>query len=100
MSTGTCSHKTNTNHVKHASEPQPPQPPHSVANLAQGVSPSVAARARCLSAQTLAGNMSDVACIGVAMSRRERLLRSTLRHERQTVAMELAAAHSRDGGRA
>ena len=36
-----------------------------------------------------------------AKRRRERRLRSMLRHERQTVAMELAAAlhHSRDGGR-
>ena len=38
---------------------------------------------------------------GAAKRRRERRLRATLRHERQTVAMELAAAlhHSRDGGR-
>ena len=37
---------------------------------------------------------------GAAMRRRERRLRSMLRHERQTVAMELAAAlhHSRDVG--
>ena len=37
---------------------------------------------------------------GAAKRRRERRLRSWLRHERQTVAMELAAAlhHSRDGG--
>ena len=36
-----------------------------------------------------------------AKRRRERRLRAMLRHERQTVAMELAAAlhHSRDGGR-
>ena len=36
-----------------------------------------------------------------AMPRRQRRLRAVLRHERQTVAMELAAAlhHSRDGGR-
>ena len=36
-----------------------------------------------------------------AMRRRQRRLRAMLRHERQTVAMELAAAlhHSRDGGR-
>ena len=38
---------------------------------------------------------------GSAKRRRERRLRAMLRHERQTVAMELAAAlhHSRDGGR-
>ena len=38
---------------------------------------------------------------GAAKRRRERRLRAMLRHERQTVAMELAAAlhHSRDGGR-
>ena len=38
---------------------------------------------------------------GAAKRRRERRLRSWWRHERQTVAMELAAAlhHSRDGGR-
>ena len=37
---------------------------------------------------------------GSARRRRERRLRSMLRHERQTVAMELAAAlhHSRDVG--
>ena len=36
-----------------------------------------------------------------AMRRRQRRLRAMLRHERQTVAMELAAAlhHSRDEGR-
>ena len=36
---------------------------------------------------------------GAAKRRRERRLRAVLRHERQTVAMELAAAlhHSRDG---
>ena len=38
---------------------------------------------------------------GAAKWRRERRLRAMLRHERQTVAMELAAAlhHSRDAGR-
>ena len=44
---------------------------------------------------------SNVARAGAARRRRERRLRAMLRHERQTVAMELAAAlhHSRDGGR-
>ena len=43
----------------------------------------------------------NVARAGAAKRRRERRLRAMLRHERQTVAMELAAAlhHSRDGGR-
>ena len=43
----------------------------------------------------------DGAGTSSAKRRRERRLRSMLRHERQTVAMELAAAlhHSRDGGR-
>ena len=42
----------------------------------------------------------DLGSSGSAKRRRERRLRSMLRHERQTVAMELAAAlhHSRDGG--
>ena len=45
--------------------------------------------------------MSDVARTGAARRRRERRLRSWLRHERMTVAAELAAAlhHSRDGER-
>ena len=51
-------------------------------------------------------NPADGACAeralgtGSARRRRERRLRSMLRHERQTVAMELAAAlhHSRDVG--
>ena len=50
--------------------------------------------------ETLASDMS-VACAGTfAWRRRQRRLRSMLRHERQTVAMELAAAlhHSRDVG--
>ena len=46
--------------------------------------------------------MADRACSGVgsARRRRERRLRAMLRHERQTVAMELAATlhHSRDVG--
>ena len=44
---------------------------------------------------------SNVARAGAARRRRERRLRAMLRHERQTVAMELAAAlhHSRNGGR-
>ena len=39
-------------------------------------------------------------CAGAAKRRRERRLRSWLRHERMTVAAELSAAlhHSRDGG--
>ena len=50
-----------------------------------------------MSCPTLAGD-SNVARAGAARRRRERRLRSMLRHERQTVAMELAAAlhHSRD----
>ena len=53
-----------------------------------------------MSCPTLAGD-SNVARAGTsAMRRRQRRLRATLRHERQTVAMELAAAlhHSRDVG--
>ena len=52
-----------------------------------------------MSCPTLAGD-SNVARAGAARRRRERRLRSMLRHERQTVAMELAAAlhHSRDVG--
>ena len=44
--------------------------------------------------------MADLAGGSSAKRRRERRLRAMLRHERQTVAMELAAAlhHSRDGG--
>ena len=47
------------------------------------------------------GSCADRAHVGSARRRRERQLRSWLKHERQTVAMELAAAlhHSRDGGR-
>ena len=43
----------------------------------------------------------DAGVVGSARRRWERRLRSMLRHERQTVAMELAAAlrHSRDGER-
>ena len=43
----------------------------------------------------------DGAGTSSAKRRRERRLRSMLRHERQTVAMELAAAlhHNHDGGR-
>ena len=43
--------------------------------------------------------MADVARTGAAKRRRERRLRSWLRHERMTVAAELSAAlhHSRDG---
>ena len=50
--------------------------------------------------KTLAGDMADVARTGAAKRRRERRLRSWLRHERMTVAAELSAAlhHSRDGG--
>ena len=50
-----------------------------------------------MSCPTLAGD-SNVARAGAARRRRERRLRSMLRHERQTVAMELAVAlhHSRD----
>ena len=45
--------------------------------------------------------MADLAGTSSAKRRRERRLRAMLRHQRQTVAMELAAAlhHSRDGGR-
>ena len=49
--------------------------------------------------ETLAVDM-NVDGAGAARRRRERRLRAMLRHERQTVAMELAAAlhHSRDVG--
>ena len=52
-----------------------------------------------MSCPTLAGD-SNVARAGAARRRRERRLRSMLRHNRQTVAMELAATlhHSRDVG--
>ena len=66
---------------------QPPQPPHS--RLHSSVARVVA------SVQTLADAMCgerDVGGVGSARRRRERLLRSMLRHEWQTVAMELAAA--------
>ena len=51
-------------------------------------------------AKTLVGNMSGAREPGSTRRRRERRLRSILRHERQTVAMELAAAlHHSGGGR-
>ena len=48
--------------------------------------------------ETLAVDMMNVDGAGAAKQRRERRLRAMLKHERQTVAMELAAAlhHSRD----
>ena len=73
--------------------PQPPQPPHgaSVHKCCFSVRPLL----KTLAVSVL---MDAERASGAAKRRRERLLRSMLRHERQTVAMEVAAAlhHSRE----
>ena len=76
-------------HMKHLSAPQPPQPPH---RLRQVCKLWVFPLCRDFMAE------SSGQPTGAARRRRERRLRSMLRHEQQTVRMALAAALHHSAG--
>ena len=93
---------TETCPATQVSEPQPPQPPHSVAIwLKLKVQTGCRLFVLPFLEPSAVAMMSGERDAGSARRRRERRLRSWLRHERMTVAAELSAAlhHSRDGER-